>query len=366
MRLTAAVGVLPAAPAGPERLVTELLRAMTDLEPGLVLTLRATTLRRRADAMGAMRRISPDARFSVSRLPATLTAQMQRRLRAPSERLLSGAFDVYHQFHLDADPAVPSRRLVVGLNDLIALDWPDHEGRLGPHAVAALRRAARIVTLSAYSRDDAVARLGLDAARVTVISPGVDHRLFTPGPGPAGPPRLLFVGGGTPRKNAARVIGALHLLRQDPRSAGTRLVLAGPVARFERDLRAAAPAGLPFDALIFAGQVTDVGLADLYRNSHALLFPSLAEGFGLPVLEAMACGTPVVTSRRTSLPEVAGDAAVYVDPLDVASIAAGASSAIHEPQSDRSARRAAGIARAAGFTWASAARRTLDVYARLV
>ena len=362
MRVTLDIGVLPEAPAGPERTVTQLVRALAAGPSELDLTVRASTLRRPASARAVLSRVSTQARHAVPRVPAAVSS----RLRLPPERLLSGRYDVFHQFHLDADPVVPDRRLVVLLNDVVALDWPGVEGRWSRYADRVLRRAARVVAISAATGEEAVTRLGLSASRVVVMPLGVDHAAFRPAASSSitdGPRTLLFVGGSTPRKNLERIVAALALVRADPACADVRLSLLGPVARDEARVRAFAPASLPPEALHFAGHVDDDALVAAYRGAAALLTPSLAEGFGLPVLEAMACGTPVVTSDRGAQREVAGDAARLVDPADVSAIAAGIADVLSESAADRSARVARGIARAGQFTWDRSAAILRAVYA---
>ena len=163
-----------------------------------------------------------------------------------------------------------------------------------------------------------------------------------------------------PRKNLLRLLEAYHQLRQDP-PAVPRLVFAGgqgwgvrPV--FER----VASLGL-VESVVFLGHVPDRLLPALYTGAAVFVYPSLYEGFGLPPLEAMACGTPVVVSDTSSLPEVVGDAGVLVDPGDVAALADALASLLVDP-ARRAALSAAGRRRAATFTWERAARQTLAAY----
>ena len=187
-----------------------------------------------------------------------------------------------------------------------------------------MRAADAVVAVSEFTRDELVELLGVPAERIRVVPNGVDPVFSPDGPAAEGD-YVLAVGTLEPRKNlAAR-----------SRRRGSRASSCGSAAR-------AGWGGV--DVPGWVGEPSDEELAALYRGARCLVFPSLYEGFGLPVLEAMACGTPVVTSRGGATEEVAGGAAVLVDPLDPAAIAAGIDEARRAP---RRARAAPGIARAA-------------------
>jgi glycosyltransferase involved in cell wall biosynthesis len=200
------------------------------------------------------------------------------------------------------------------------------------------RAAARVIAVSEFTKREAVELLGLDEARVHVVPHGVSSPFEPVGPA-AGGDYALAVGTLEPRKNLARAVLAAE-------RAGVELRVAGAQGWGDVDV----------DSL---GYVDDDELARLYRGASCLVYPSLYEGFGLPVLEAMACGTPVVTSNKGALAELAEGAAVLVDPLDVDAIAAG----IEEARARRDELRQAGLERAARHTWAEAARLTREVYA---
>jgi glycosyltransferase involved in cell wall biosynthesis len=194
-----------------------------------------------------------------------------------------------------------------------------------------------VIAVSELTARDAVELLGVDEERVRVIPHGVAAPFEPTGPA-AGGDYVLAVGTLEPRKNFPRVVLAAERAGIDVRVAG-----------------GAGWGGVDVDSL---GFVDDDELARLYRGAAALVYPSLYEGFGLPVLEAMACGTPVVTSRDSAPAEVAGGAAVLVDPLDVEGIAEG----IREAIARRDELRTAGLERARAFTWEAAAKATADVY----
>jgi glycosyltransferase involved in cell wall biosynthesis len=209
-------------------------------------------------------------------------------------------------------------------------------------------RASRlVVAVSEHVRDDLVARLGYPSEQVHVIYHGVDHDRFHPGAGSDGEPEpfLLYPANWWPHKNHELLLEAFALAR-DARPE-LRLVLTGT----------GHPGGLP-DGVASIGRVSDDRLADLYRTAAALVFPSLYEGFGMPPLEAMACGCPIAVSRAGALPEVCGDAAVYFDPTSVEDIARGIEEVLERPPGG-------GIDQAARFTWEEFARRHDAVYREL-
>jgi len=228
---------------------------------------------------------------------------------------------------------------------------------------AKLQRADRILAISESARNDAVTLLGIDPDRVHVVHHGVDHELFRDvrgtGPYADSPPYLVHLGGRNDNKNQARLLEAFaEVARTEP---DLQLYFAGPWsagdhAWLEREVT----------RLHLTGRVRHLGyvphgdLPGLFGNAAAFVFPSLEEGFGLPVLEAMASGAAVITSDRSSLPEVAGDAALLVDPLDPGAIRDAVLAVLHgEGVAD--GLRARGVARAQGFTWAATARRTMSV-----
>lgn len=352
-------------PTGPAVHLAELLREMSAVRPELEIVSRLNSVRRADSNVASARAIGPGVRPRTTRLPERWVRTAQERLRLPSERVLGGRYDVYHQFHTDTDPAVPSDRLVVTLHDTVALRWPQEEGQMYVGAGRLLRRAAAVITVSEYSKTAICEAFDVPRERVHVIYNGVRHERFeTPQARPRGlaAPYLLYCGGHTPRKNVARLIEAFAQVRQDPSFADLRLVMAGPVVRAERELRAAMPPALAPNAVEFAGFVSDAEMVALYQHADAFVFPSIYEGFGMPVLEAMASGTPVITSGSSALPEVGGTVATYVEAERAESIAAGIAQVLGADAESRGARRRAGIEWARAFTWRAAARNTLGIY----
>ncbi len=205
----------------------------------------------------------------------------------------------------------------------------------------ACRRAFRVLTVSEHSRLEILDWSGIPEDRVVVVGNGVGHPFLPDGPRyEPGFPYLLYVGNLRPHKNVGRLWEAFQGLR----CPSLRLVLAGP--RFAPNFEGS--------RVRFVGNPTDEELARLYRGALLVVVPSLVEGFGLPALEAMACGTPVLASRAASLPEVVGDAGAYMDPLDVADIRRKLDCLLGDP-SRRSMMRERGIRRASLFSWTSVA-----------
>ena len=233
-----------------------------------------------------------------------------------------------HDLHFERDPSV------MGLADRVTFKL------VVPRAA---KRASRVLAVSERTKRDAVELYGLDPAKVTVTPHGVDPA-FSPGGAPQG--YLLFVGAIQARKDPLAALDAAD-------AAGLPLVVAGPekepqLARALRDRGADV-----------RGWVAQDELAELYRGADALVLPSRFEGFGVPVLEAMASGTPVVLSNDPALREVAGDAAVYADDGNFGA-------AVARALAERERLAAAGLDRARTFSWAETCRRTVDVYRQVL
>jgi glycosyltransferase involved in cell wall biosynthesis len=239
-------------------------------------------------------------------------------------------------------PLRPQVPVVVTVHDLAVLRHPEAFGRWTrayvPRVVpSVLRASTHVIAVSEFTAGEVEELMRIPRAKIRVVPNAVDHSVFTADGPRAEGDYVLAVGTLEPRKNLARTIAATARL-------GIELRVAGPPGWGGVERRG--------DHVRWLGYVDDAELAVLYRGARCVAYPSLYEGFGIPVLEAMACGAPVVTSRGGACEEIAGGAATLVDPLDVASIAAGIEAAV----SGR------GVERAREFTWEETASRTRAVY----
>lgn len=269
-------------------------------------------------------------------------------------------------------PLVRRMRTVVTIHDLGYLRYPEAHTRaqrlyLQLSTVWSARAASHLIAVSAATRDDLVSLIGVAPSRITIIHHGVAQRFRRPVDSAArarmivggDEPYFLYVGTVQPRKNLIRLIDAFARASAQLGSAPI-LVIAGKRGWLsERIAQRAAELGI-VERVRFIGYVADDDLPALYHESLAFIFPSLYEGFGMPVLEAMACGAPVLASNTSSLPEVAGCAALLVDPRDTGAIAEGmvrlaCDHALREELRQR------GYQRAAQFTWDRCADETLRV-----
>jgi glycosyltransferase involved in cell wall biosynthesis len=277
-------------------------------------------------------------------------------------------------------PVWNAGKVVVTMHDTLALahpEWvfPNGKGQLAwkVKEQAAASWADRIVTVSETARRDLVAWFRLPEARVKIVSEGPDAVFSPEDAGPTsdavllsydiipGSRYLLYVGGLSPHKNLLRMIEAFAIANP----SDTRLILVGDIGDVFHthvpELREAVARFILEDRVQFTGFVPDDDLAHLYRRAYALVQPSLMEGFGLPPVEAMACGTPVLSSNAGSLPEVVGEAGRFFNPTDIKAMADAMVELLDHP-SERD--RLAGLAlqRASRFTWTSAARSLLECF----
>ena len=291
---------------------------------------------------------------------------------------------VYHSTNFMVPlPAFPAgkphaTKCVCTIHDLIPLVHPEYtpkalKTRFGwvyrrvMRAIA--RRVDAVVTVSKSAKADIVAHLAIPDGRVAVAPNGVDGR-YSPGSAETrgeGPKRVLYVGRSDPYKNVAGLIASFARLvkGEDGEALDAVLEIAGPPdSRYPEAGRMARKLGVE-GRVRWLGYVDDDELLAAYRGADALALFSRYEGFGLPVAEAMACGTPVVCSNAASLPEVAGDAALLVDPEDVAGGAAALRRVLTEPGLAAKMREA-GLAQAKKFRWGTSAAAVLQVYEMLL
>ena len=298
-------------------------------------------------------------------------AQSLRLLRSPRYRsvwsqvrlpvhLLGHRYDVLHVPGHKL-PALARCRTVVTIHDLAVLKFPAtfkpfHRQRLAWFTRNAVRRADRIIAISEATRRDLVELLGAAPDRIDVVHHGVDHELFRPVT-PRSGRYILSVGTLQPRKNYVMLIRAFRRL-----GAPVELLIVGQRGWLWEAIEAEAR---QTPGVRLLGHVADGELPGLYAGAALVAMPSLYEGFGLPLLEAMACGAPVVASNASCFPEVVGEAALTLDPNDVEAWAA-TMGRVLDDAALRDRLRQQSVARAAQFSWERTAQQTLAVYRKAV
>jgi glycosyltransferase involved in cell wall biosynthesis len=289
---------------------------------------------------------------------------------------LTGPVDLFHSPDF-VMPPVRAARSILTVHDLAFLLYPEcADARLRAYlektVPRSVQRADYVVADSENTRNDVICLLGVPPERVTVVPGGVDPS-FQPVDDPERlaairrtigldetTPYILFIGVIEPRKNLVGLIEAFDVLKSR-RPLPHKLVVVGRRGWLSEGTMERAERSPYRDEIIFPGFIPDGELASLYSAAETFAFPSHYEGFGLPVLEAMACGTPVVASRASSLPEIVGDAGMQVDPDEPERLASALELLALNPEM-RADFRDRGIARAATFTWEAAAQIMVDVY----
>jgi glycosyltransferase involved in cell wall biosynthesis len=357
------------APGGIGTYIRNLVPAMAARDPSLRLSL----FHARFDSPEPPERWLRD--HWVEELPASIRSLYPRwnLLGRPALPATLGAAEILHATnHAAVPPAGDGQWLVVTVHDLAFLHYPGAFPRawrtmyrLGLRA--AVRRADAILTPSRNTAEDVLSRTAVDPGKLHVVplaaslpagvleADEVLARLKVP------VPYVLFVGTLEPRKNLVRLVRAYRRVAAD--GFPHALVLAGPLGwHHEALMRELALQG-PGE-IVMTGALTPDELDAVFRTADVFVYPSLYEGFGLPVVEAMARGVPTVASSTSAVPEVAGDAAIGVDPRSVRQITAAIESVLGDVEvAERLAAR--GRARAERFTWDETARLTLEVYAGL-
>ncbi len=310
----------------------------------------------------------------------------QGYVQALSHFILANNLDIFHLTTPAETPleafisyTLPPVRLVATVYDTIPLKYPDvylpaDENKAQYHQkLQVLRHAHRLLAISENTRTDFI-DAGFDPNKIVNIGTGTDQCFFPrkdislnalPKGFPTDKPFVLAFNPADFRKNADRTVEAFCIATRDAAEDYQLVFTSGAYQALQDDLRRIADRQGRAGSVHFVGQVTKSQLLGLYNRTEALLFPSLYEGLGLPVLEAMQCGTPVLASDVSSLPELAGDAVVYVDPTDVLSIASGIRRILFEP-SLRTHLRHMGLARAQRFTWSGVVAKAVVEYHRLM
>jgi glycosyltransferase involved in cell wall biosynthesis len=335
--------------------VHELTRALSETATGDEISLLTTSWKDRPSP--DLQSQLPGVRIVDRRIPVRGLIWMWHRLERPAVEWLAGEVDVVHS---QSPLLIPTARAaqVITIHDLDFLHHPERataEMRRDFPQLAAnhARRADHVIVSSHYAAREVIAHLDVDADAISVCSPGAPEwgsAIARERDARAEGKFILFIGTLEPRKNIDGLLEAYARLRN--RQEGVPpLVMAGRVRESQK-----------VDAahVSMLGYVSDDKRRSLYRDACLLVLPSLEEGFGLPVLEAMACGVPVVVSDRGALPEVAGDAASPVDPSDVDTLASEMQRMLHAEAAREASRR--GLARAALYSWASCAAAARQAY----
>lgn len=352
-------------PGGSGRYIVELAR---ELGPAGVAT-RGIAARHRPSDPSA-RGVGLDIPVVHSRLPRRALYAAWDRLGRPSADPLVGDAQIVHATTWTVPPT--RKPLVVTVHDIAFVRDPGHFTAHGAayftRALARTReRADAVIVPSGATLRDCL-RAGIPEARIRVIPHGVRHATVSPQEAAdfgarhgLVRPYVLWVGTHEPRKNLSALLRAQRVALDA--GADLDLVLVGPAGWGDASEEQALLAALPADRVHVLGRLSDEDLARAYAGARVFCFPSIWEGFGLPVAEAMDQGVPVVTSRDTSMAEIVGDAGLLVDPTSPAEIAE-ALAAVAGPDHDRMAAR--GRALAAGYTWQESARAHAAVYRELL
>lgn len=354
---------------GIARYTTEVIKAMQQLDAGPEITLLSS------GGIDTLLELQlPHVRLAGSQLAPGLMSAGQLHLR----RLVQQHnFDLIH----DMTGMIPfvlgtgRAKQVVTIYDVIPHSFPGISARwdnlIYHHWLPRMApRMDAVVTISAHSREQIAKYLKVDLGQIHNVLAGYRAALYQPATAEAiarireqyntGERYILFVGSVEKRKNLLRIIEAFTRIQdQIPH----KLVITGPQLRLKEAIMESA-SQLP-ERIELTGYLPDEELPVVYSGAELFVFPSLYEGFGLPVLEAMACGTPVITSNASSLPEVAGDAGILVDPYSVDEIAAAMLRVVNDADLRETMRRD-GLAQAQHFSWEQCARETVAVYEQVL
>jgi glycosyltransferase involved in cell wall biosynthesis len=308
-----------------------------------------------------------EARYLFCYRPHRFLKSFQEKLPSGAARaLLLGSplalpCDLFHGLNQRID-AKPARRRVSTFHDLFVLtaeySTPDFRRRFAEQARSAAERSDLVIAVSEFTAGQVHHLLGVERSRIRVVHHGVDPVLYPP-PLSQREPMILFTGALQTRKNIVRLLDAF-----EQGTEGWRLVLAGGWGYGREAIEERIARSPRRDSIDLCGYVSDAQLRGLYARASIFAFPSLDEGFGMPVLDAMSWGVPVLTSNRSSLPEIAGEAALLVDPFDTGAIADGLRK-LTERESLREELALLGMKQAERFPWEAAIEKTWNLYQEL-
>lgn len=323
--------------------------------PGVELSPYTLSLRGRGSVLGA--RTVP--------IPAALAMRAWMRVPWPPAQWWTGPVDVVHGTNFVVPPTRRRTGAVVTVHDLTPIRYPDMAWgptKIFPQLVArAIARGAHVHTPSHFVAGEVIEAFAVPADRVTAVHHGIPALAVSPGPAPVSGPYVLALGTIEPRKGLVSLVRAFDLVADE--HDDVRLVVAGRDGWGSLEVERAVVSARHTRRIVRIGYVPPVERAALIANAVVYAYPSVYEGFGLPPLEAMSCGVPVVATTVGALPEVLGDAAEFVQAGDVDELA-GALSDLLADGARRATMAEAGRRRATGFTWAKCADGLIDVYRR--
>ena len=281
-----------------------------------------------------------------------------------------GKFDLFHSPHF-VFPIFNFKKLVLTIHDLTPLLFPEYFSKIARLYMKwmiwlAKFKANKIIAVSENTKQDLINKFGIDKGKIAVVYNGVDvsyeiinnqTRLSqVKEKYETGQEYILYVGNVKPHKNISRLLKAFSMVNRN-----SKLIIVGKRNKVYDEVHKIIKEYQLKDKVVFTEFVPDEDLLLLYNAATVFVYPSLYEGFGLPPLEAMACGTPVITSNVSSLPEVVGDAAITIDPYDIDELVNEINNVISNPKLQQKLSRK-GLNRAKKFTWRKAAEETLKVY----
>lgn len=318
--------------------------------------------------------------WKPTRLSPKWLARIWHRLRLPIPvEVFTGSVDLFHATDFVLPPTLPATKTLLTVHDLSFVRVPDTaspslKAYLDNVVPRSVKKAGHVLADSQATKDDLIALYNTPPDKITVLLSGVSEQ-FEPVTDKKilqsvrekyylnDKPYIFSVGTVQPRKNYSRVIRSLDQLRQ--RGIDIHYAIAGGSGWLEDEMYETIKETNMQDYVHLLGFVDDGDLPALYSNSECLVITSLYEGFGLPILEAMACGVPVITSNLSSLPEVAGDATLLVNPLDTEAITENLHQLLTSP-TQRNQLRDAGFQQVNNFTWGESARHLKSIYDTLL
>ena len=320
--------------------------------------------------------IAPNFKWKPTSISPKWLARIWHRTKLPLPiEVLMGQIDLFHATDFTLPPTLPSTRTIVTVHDLSFVRVSDtaspklknYLDKLVPRSIS---NATHIIADSQATKNDLIDLYDTPSDKITVLLSGIDSRYHVINNyelsmtirnnyNIPNVPYIFSIGTIQPRKNYSRLIQALKILRDS--GYDLHLVIAGGKGWLEDEMYKTLDKTQLHQFVHLIGFADDEDVVKLYNAAECIAFPSLYEGFGFPVLEGMACGTPVLTSNVSSLPEVAGDAAIMVDPYDVEAIAEGLKRIV-DNSNLRETLIARGLQQASKFTWENSAKNLLKIY----